>query len=247
MKQKIMKKIHEIEKEYKVTIVWAIESGSRAWGFESKDSDYDIRCMHVGRVDDYLGLKCVKQQINYSDGIIDLESWDVQKFVGLMIKSNPQIAEWLRSPIVYRESDIKEKLKEIFDKGASLEYLRQHYLRMAKQNYEKYINGKEKSTSKKYLYVLRGIACAKFIKKENKLPPLPYKEVIGYLPKRITKFFEECIRKKHLTEQKEIKNDYEVTRFIEDNINEKFSKENLKFKEEKKIKNYLIRVIKNSD
>ena len=49
MKEKLLRKIKDLEKENDVKILWAIESGSRAWGFSSEDSDYDIRCMHVGK------------------------------------------------------------------------------------------------------------------------------------------------------------------------------------------------------
>lgn len=132
MKKQILKAIKLIEKKNNVKVLWAIESGSRAWGFESKDSDYDVRCIHIGRKRDYLGLFPAPKQINFLKDNLDIESWDIKKFTELTIKSNPQIAEWLRSPIIYLDSPIRKKLKELFDKGCSLEFLRQHYLRMAK-------------------------------------------------------------------------------------------------------------------
>ena len=105
MKQEILSKLKKIEKEHNVKIIWAIESGSRAWGFESEDSDYDIRGMHIGKKEDYLGLFQPLFQINLSEGELDIESWDIRKFSELILKSNPQIAEWLRSPIIYRDSN----------------------------------------------------------------------------------------------------------------------------------------------
>src|SRR3990167_6851627 len=104
MKKAILESIKELEKKHGVRILWAVESGSRAWGFASEDSDYDIRCMHLGKLDNYLGLSLPPQQINLVEDVLDIESWDIKKFAKLALKSNPQIAEWLRSPIVYIDS-----------------------------------------------------------------------------------------------------------------------------------------------
>ncbi len=245
MKSEILKLIKKAEKENNVKIVWAIESGSRAWGFASKDSDYDIRCMHVGRLDDYLGLNKPPLQINLKTEILDLESWDIKKFAELTLKSNPQIAEWLRSPVIYIDSSIRKQFKKYFDNGCSLEFLRQHYLRMAKQNYHKYMGIGMAHSCKKYLYVLRGIACAIYIEKENKLPPLPYKEVINYLPLNIHKFFEKCVIQKNTTEKAVISADSEVIRFIDRYVMESLGEVDTSFKDSERLNKYLIKVIKN--
>jgi len=243
MKNKILSKISQIEKEHNVRIIWAIESGSRAWGFESEDSDYDIRCMHMGKKRDYLGLFQPLSQINLSEGELDIESWDIRKFSELTLKSNPQIAEWLRSPIIYRDSEIRKNFKKLFDNGCSLAYLRDHYLRMAKQNYHKYMGIGLSHSCKKYLYVLRAIACAEYIKKENKLPPLPYKEVIHYLPPEIRNFFEKCVIKKNSTENAKITSDERVSKFIESFVHKDTPKKAYEFSKTKELNNYLIETI----
>ncbi len=245
VKSQVLKIIKEIEEKNKVKVVWAVESGSRAWGFASKDSDYDIRCIHIGKLDSYLGLNPLSLQINLTKDNLDLESWDIKKFAELCLKSNPQIAEWLRSPIVYIDSPIREKFKKYFDEGCSLEFLRQHYIRMAKQNYNKYMGIGMSHSCKKYLYVLRGIACNIYIEKENKLPPLPYKKVIKYLPENIIKFFEKCIIQKNITEKAEIIADENVSRFIESYINQSFDKVDTTFKKRNELNKYLIQTIKN--
>lgn len=243
MKKEILKVIRSIEKKHNVEVVWAIESGSRAWGFESKDSDYDVRCMHVGKKDDYLGLFHPPKQINYFENDLDIESWDVTKFAELMIKSNPQIAEWLRSPIVYIESSARKRLRRLFDAGCSLEFLRQHYLRMAKQNYMKYMGIGKAHPCKKYLYVLRGIACASYIEKNKKLSPLPYSEVIGNLPDFAQKFFKKCIMVKNTTEKAEIMAEKDILDFIDSQINQKFEKNNFEFKKMLELNDLVIRII----
>lgn len=244
MNEKIQKTLNVLEKSHSVKIVWAIESGSRAWGFASEDSDYDVRCMHIKKLDDYLGLFPPPQQINLSYENLDIESWDIQKFARLSIKSNPQIAEWLRSPVIYKDSPIRKQWKNYFDAGCSLGFLRQHYLRMAKQNYRKYMGIGMAHSCKKYLYILRGIACAVYIEKEKKLPPLPYQEVIPYLPLNVQQFFEKCVIQKNTTERAQIIVEEEVIRFIDSALSLKFDKKERGFSKTKELSDYVIKTIK---
>jgi hypothetical protein len=239
----ILSKLKKIEREYNVQIIWAIESGSRAWGFASKDSDYDVRCMHIGKKQDYLGLFPPPKQINLMEDNIDIESWDIKKFSELTLKSNPQIAEWLRSEIVYIDSPIRTGFRKIFDKGCSLDYLKYHYLRMARQNYHKYMGAELAPSCKKYLYVLRALACARFIEKENKLPPLPYEKVIPYLPNNIQKFFRRCVIEKNSTENAKIVSDKITLEFIESNVKKDIPKKEFSFKETTRLNKYLVNII----
>ena len=112
---------------------------------------------------------------------------------------------------------------------------------MAKKNYKDYLQ--YDMSCKKYLYVLRGIACAEYIRKEKKLPPLPYKEVIKYLPDYVQKFFEKCIVKKNETEKAGIIAEENVSRFISSSFVDEQSPEKV-FKNEKGLNDYLINVIK---
>ena len=243
MKQKILNKLRVLEKLYDVKFLFAIESGSRAWGFASLDSDYDVRCVHVGKTRDYLGLFKPPRQINYLRGVLDIESWEITKFCELTTKSNPQIAEWVRSPIIYKDLNTIKDLRKIFDKGCSLEYLKNHYLSMAKQNFHKYMGVGMSHSCKKYLYVLRAIACARFISKNKKLPPLPYNEVINFLPGYVQKFFKKCIDIKINSEKAEVLADKKISRFIDSYVGKKISKKTYEFKKINELNNYLIRTI----
>lgn len=244
MKKRILKEIEKVEKKNNVKIILAVESGSRAWGFASKDSDYDIRCVHVGKLDNYLGLNKPPRQINRFEGDLDFESWDIEKFFELALKSNPQIAEWIRSPIIYVDSKFMREFKSLFEKKGSLEYLKMHYLRMAKQNYHKYMGISQAHSCKKYLYVLRAIACSKFIEKEKKLPPLPYNDVIDYLPSSAQKFFEKCVVKKNSTEKAEINSNKEVNEYIEKNLSKIKKIELRESPMEKELNRLLVKTIK---
>ena len=57
MKDIILRELKKIEEQENVKIIMAIESGSRAWGFASPDSDYDVRFIYVRKEEDYLKLE----------------------------------------------------------------------------------------------------------------------------------------------------------------------------------------------
>ena len=114
MESIIQQKLKEIEEIEKVKIIMAVESGSRAWGFASPDSDYDVRFVYVRRLQDYLRLEKTKDVIEWQlDDVLDINGWDLKKALQLMHDSNPSIFEWCASPIVYKNSAEFEELKKI--------------------------------------------------------------------------------------------------------------------------------------
>jgi len=197
MLNKINKVIEEIEKEEDIKVILLVESGSRAWGWKSKDSDYDLRGVFVKK-DTIFNEKL---QINRKIKNLDIELWNFKKFLRLMSLSNPSVWEWLSSDIVYINNGIKELLHINFLTNCSLYTLKKHYVSMARQNFEKYINQiGDKANLKKYTYVLRSIACVNYIEERNSPPPKHYKYVIKYLPKEVREFCKEVIRKKKESE-----------------------------------------------
>lgn len=114
MEKIIRQKLMEIEKTENVRIIMAVESGSRAWGFASPDSDYDVRFVYVRKLEDYLKLEKTRDVIEWQlDDVLDISGWDLKKALQLMHESNPSIFEWCTSTIVYRMSPAFEELKEI--------------------------------------------------------------------------------------------------------------------------------------
>ena len=106
MEDIISKKLKEIEQKENVKIIMAVESGSRAWGFASPDSDYDVRFVYVRRPEDYLRLEKTKDVIEWQlDDVLDINGWDLKKALQLMHDSNPSIFEWCASPIVYQSCE----------------------------------------------------------------------------------------------------------------------------------------------
>ena len=214
-KEQIQKRLKELEKKYNITILFAVESGSRGWKFASEDSDYDIRgtYMYNDKTIYYRALE--EEQIELIEEDLDISLWDVRKFWRLLRSSNPSISEWLKEDIVYvNKLDIISSINKEFDKKLDEISLIKHYYSMATQNYFKYIKGNSMVSYKKYLYILRGIGCAEYIKKNHKRPPLDYKELEDMFPKKIWKKFDKIVSMKKNNEKYEAKSDKELDDFI---------------------------------
>ena len=93
MKKKIVALLKKLERKNKIKILFAVESGSREWGFASKDSDYDVRAVHFSPTERYLGLEKVPEQFELIKKNIDIVSWDIKKFASLFLKSNPTLVK----------------------------------------------------------------------------------------------------------------------------------------------------------
>jgi predicted nucleotidyltransferase len=115
LKHEILNKLKEIEKSQSIKILFAVESGSRAWGFASKDSDYDVRFVYSRPVEWYLSIYQRKDVIEYPpDDVLDISGWDIKKALQLFQKSNPPMLEWIKSPITYIENgNFRKRLIEL--------------------------------------------------------------------------------------------------------------------------------------
>lgn len=166
----IIRKLNEIEKSEDIKILYAAESGSRAWGFSSKDSDYDVRFIYVRKPEFYLKLEKTRDVIEIPpDEVFDINGWDIKKTLVLLHSSNPTIFEWANSPIIYKSSEKWNELKNIINHYFSSKAGLYHYLNTAKSNYREYFQENEVKL-KKYFYVLRPILACKWIL-DNKTPP----------------------------------------------------------------------------
>lgn len=166
MKEIIRSHLREIEVTENVRIAYACESGSRAWGFPSADSDYDVRFLYVRPVEWYLSIDEKRDVIErlVREGV-DINGWDLKKALGLFRKSNPPLLEWLGSPIVYLEKySIAAEMRELTPVYYSPTACLYHYLHMARGNFRDYLKGGEVWV-KKYFYVLRPILAMNWIEK----------------------------------------------------------------------------------
>lgn len=179
VKEVVLEKLSAIEKEHNVRILYAVESGSRAWGFPSPDSDYDVRFIYAHSPEWYLSIDTPDVSGTHRDtidpkidGLYDLAGWDVKKALSLFWKSNPTFIEWLNSPIVYLDDGrfakkAREMVKDVFLPLSGYH----HYRSMAMNTWREHIYGGGLVNHKKYLYVLRALLCIRHIQRKG--PPAP--------------------------------------------------------------------------
>jgi len=179
MRELIIEKLKEIERREDVRILHAVESGSRAWGFASPDSDYDVRFIYIREVADYLKLEPTRDVIEWQlDETLDINGWDFPKTLRLLHKSNPTLFEWASSPVVYKTTKAWETISSYFPDYFLCESGVRHYLSMAEGNYREYLK-RDIVRVKKYLYVLRPILACKWILARGTPPPMLFNELVA--------------------------------------------------------------------
>ena len=179
MRNIIIGELDKIERAENVKIIMAIESGSRAWGFASPDSDYDVRFIYVRKCEDYLKLEKVRDVIEWKlDDVLDINGWDIKKALQLLHNSNPTVFEWCASPIIYKTTEEFVWLKEILPKSFSVKKSLYHYWHIADSTYRDHLTG-EKVKIKKYFYVLRPLLAAKWILDKKTAPPMLFDELVA--------------------------------------------------------------------
>ncbi|MDQ3130385.1 MAG: nucleotidyltransferase domain-containing protein [Acidobacteriota bacterium] len=204
MFEEIKNELSRLENQHEIKILLAVESGSRAWGFASTDSDWDVRYVYVHKLDWYLRIdegRDSQDEILAND--IDLAGWELKKALRLFRKSNPPMLEWLRSPIVYLEQfSTAEKLREMSEEYFNPKSCMYHYLSMAKNNFREFLQ-KDLIKSKKYFYVLRPVLACDWIKQMKMMPPMKFQTLVDSQVKdeRITAEITELLKRKMAGEE----------------------------------------------
>lgn len=178
MEKQILQQLNAIEQKYGVNILLACETGSRAWGFPSPDSDYDVRFIYMHPLDWYLSIEDKKDTIEYMAGELDLVGWDIRKSLHLFRKSNAALLERIQSPMVYKQQgDFREQLSRLapdyFSRRAGLH----HYLSMAFKYY-KACALEEEVKLKSYFYMLRTTLASLWIVEKRSIPPLAFGDLV---------------------------------------------------------------------
>jgi len=178
VRQRIEQELDRIEVEHQVQILYACESGSRAWGFASTDSDYDVRFVYLRRPERYLTVRPERDVIECPiDALLDISGWDLRKALDLGGDSNPTLLEWLSSPVVYRQQGERAaQLRALAQDCFARDRAYHHYLSMARKNDREHLQG-ETVRLKKYLYVLRPLLAARWIRLRNDVPPMVFAEL----------------------------------------------------------------------
>ncbi|QCR34258.1 nucleotidyltransferase domain-containing protein [Lysinibacillus sp. SGAir0095] len=226
MEEVILDKLKEIEKQYHVRVLLAVESGSRAWGFASGASDYDVRFIYVHPPEWYLsidpqGTGSKKDVIDYSNHKnLDISGWELTKSLRLFRKSNPTIFEWLRSDLIYLQNELfVEKIHVLESAVLNKVPILHHYFNLAMGNYKKYFQGKDVKI-KIYLYILKSLLSCQWIDRYNSFPPNRIQDLIMVMnDEKVKQEVEQLVKQKHLGEEKVSPLNYPVTKeFIEAEI-----------------------------
>ena len=205
MKEKILEKLKEIERDKNIEILFAVESGSRAWGFASPDSDYDIRFVYKHEKDWYLNLWEEKDSIEFmTKEDLDGSGWDLKKALKLLAKSNASFTGWLFSPIVYRAdeaflTELKKVANDNFNPVAGF-----YHFHSMNKNFEETL-GSENMTLKSFFYAIRTALCANWIYKKETIPPVLFREMYGLMDERYYAKLDALIKLKseHIEKSKE--------------------------------------------
>ena len=202
--EEIIHRLQKIQSEETIKVLYACESGSRAWGFPSSDSDYDVRFIYIKKPEFYLSIDGGRDVIEYPIvDEIDLSGWDLKKALRLFRKSNPPLLEWLQSPIVYmKQYSVSEQFKSLLPIYYSPISCMHHYSNMAEGNLRDYLRN-DKVWIKKYFYVLRPVLACNWI--ENDLGPVPteFEKLVEAIVKneRLKKSINDLINKKKAGEE----------------------------------------------
>ncbi|HEY4582273.1 MAG TPA: nucleotidyltransferase domain-containing protein [Lysobacter sp.] len=184
VRDEILRRLRGAEAEHGVRILFAIESGSRAWGFASPDSDYDVRFVYAHPPSWYQSVDLEERRDVIEYPIvddIDLNGWDVRKALRLFWKSNPAFVEWIQSPVTYLErgglrDGARRLLADVYAPGRGVH----HYRNMARANHRRYLRTPTVRL-KKYFYVLRPLLAARWIARAGAAPPIEFERLLAML------------------------------------------------------------------
>lgn len=205
MANKIQEKLAEIEEKENVRILLAVESGSRAWGFASPDSDYDVRFIYVRPAEEYLRLNEPKDIIEWQlDDLLDINGWDLKKALIQFRRGNATLFEWSNSPVVYKRTEEWDRIYDaarIYFSAKSGVY---HYYSTAKNTFLTHLQ-EEKVKYKKYFYALRPLLACKYIEEYHCPPPVLFDELLKLsLPEELKEAIHKLLEIKKVTEEKDL-------------------------------------------
>jgi len=173
--------LRAIAQKKKIKILYACETGSRAWGFPSPNSDYDIRFIYMHERDWYLSLSQRKDTIEVMDGELDITGWDLRKSLTLLKKSNAALIERFQSPIIYyAEPGLKEDLKKLIGDYYSPIAVFFHHYSLANKFWED-IKDKDEFKLKSFFYLIRSLLSCNWIAKDNTVLPMEIGGLMQYI------------------------------------------------------------------
>ncbi len=200
-------RLSAIQIEHRVAIPLAIESGSRAWGFPSPDSDYDCRFVFVRRRDDYLSLFAARDVIEtpLTDDL-DVNGWDLAKALRLLLKGNAVVIEWLTSPIVYSaDAWLRSAFMALAERVADRELVGRHYLHLGERQRRTYFVDGQDIPLKKIFYALRPAAALRWLRHHpaSAVAPMHFPTLLAECaaPDNVRQLVQDLIARKSVTRE----------------------------------------------
>lgn len=192
----VPQKLHQIEKDYGIHVLYAAESGSRAWGTASAHSDFDIRFIYIRPKEEYLRLDQTRDVLEFpiADSW-DMCGWDLTKMLQLLHNSNSQIYEWFSSPVVYLDHGFSARLRPVLEEYFSARTMVNHYLHQAELKMNQALKA-DSPKVKHYLYTLQHLAAARWVLDRHSYPPVSYQALIPLLPDDIRQEAETLLLRK---------------------------------------------------
>lgn len=203
MKDRILEKLKQVEKEKNVEILFAVESGSRAWGFVSPDSDYDVRFVYRKKKEEYLSLWESKDTIGFmTEDDLDGSGWDLKKATTLLAKSNASLLGWLFSPIVYIDNGgTLNAMKALASDNFIPVSAFYHYHSMNKGFYEQLIMENGEMNLKAFFYAARTSFCANWVLRFGSIPPVEFLKLYTLFDEESAELLNALIDEKGLTKE----------------------------------------------
>ena len=190
-----------------VDVLLAVESGSRAWGFPSPDSDYDCRFIYVRRRDDYLALFPPRDVIECPvDAVLDVNGWDLAKALRLLLKGNAVVIEWLTSPFAYSGSArFRAEATELARQAAVPAAIARHYLHLGERQRRTYFADARAVPLKKMFYALRPAVALRWLRLHpgEAVAPMHFQTLVASsdLPAEVTAIVDDLLVRKSVTRE----------------------------------------------
>ena len=203
MLPRITAALTQLEATHGIRILYACEAGSRAWGFPSPDSDYDVRFIYCHPPAWYLTLDEGPDTLNFPvDDELDLAGWELRKALRLLRGSNAALFEWLQSPVVYHEAlDFRARLMPLLPAAFNLKAGLHHYLGQLRRGVEEELLPEEVRL-KRLFYALRSALAARWIRERHTLPPMEFAPLRELLPNLLPAIVDELLARKATANEK---------------------------------------------
>lgn len=180
MRIKILDKLHEIEEREHVKVLYAVETASRAWGFASTNSDWDVRFIYVHPLPWYVSIVQNRDVIEYmsDDRMLDIVGWDLKKALTLMRRGASSLNEWLHTPLTYCcDEAFLNRMLQLENVCFSAKQGMNHYFGFARHMITEKITS-QSTTMKSFLYFIRVLLACRWIEEKKTPPPVPFIELM---------------------------------------------------------------------